>query len=443
MNEVKGRLTRRAVLRGLGAAVALPWFESLARAGEQPPLRAAFFYVPNGMHIPDWLPESEGPLAKLPPILAPLEKHKSRLLLLSELTLNGGRPLGDGAGDHARAVASFLTGAHPYKTNGKDYRNGISVDQVAAAQVGGLARLASLELGCEPSAQAGNCDSGYSCVYTSNMSWRTPTSPMTKEVNPRAVFDRLFGVNRGEKDQAAAAERLARRKSVLDFARDDADRLRKQLGAADHRKLDEYLYAVRDVERRIERAEARPPEPPAGTQSPPPGLPREFEDHVTVMLDMIALAFRTDSTRVVTCMFTNAGSNRSYPKIGVRSGHHELSHHGRDKSKQAQIAQINRHHVGLFARLLDRLAEAREADGKTLLDHSILVYGSGIGDGDRHNHENLPILVAGGGGGMIAGGRHVRCPKETPLTNLYLTILQRLGCRERSFSDSTGPLSLS
>jgi hypothetical protein len=439
------QISRRTVLRGIGTAIALPWLESimpgLSQAAEGgPPRRMAFFSVPNGMHMPDWTPKEDGPLGVLPPILAPLEPLRPSVTVLSGLTLEGGRPQRDGPGDHARSAASFLTGAHPYKTAGKDIRNGVSVDQAAAEKLGRLTRFASLELGCEPSAQAGNCDSGYSCAYSSNISWRTPTSPLSKEVNPRAVFDRLFGpAEPTAEDRARRARQERRRQSILDFAAEDAADLRRKLDASDGRKLDEYLYAVREIERRVQKAGVAAASVPAHAR--PAGTPREFAEHVRLMMDMIVLAFQTDSTRIATFMYPNEGSNRSYPEIGVRAGHHELSHHGRDPEKQAQISKINRFHLGLLAEFLEKLDAAREGD-RTLLHSAMIVYGSGLSDGDRHNHDDLPILLAGRGGGTIAAGRHLRFAKETPLTNLYLAMLDRMGVAMPKFSDSTGRLEL-
>ena len=439
------QISRRAVLRGIGAAIALPWLESvmprLSQAAEGgPPRRMAFFCVPNGMHMPDWTPKEEGPLGELPPILAPLAPLKESVTVLTGLTLDGGRPHRDGPGDHARSAASFLTGAHPYKTDGKDIRNGVSVDQAAAAKVGHLTRFASLELGCERSAQAGNCDSGYSCAYTSNIAWRTPTSPLAKEINPRAVFDRLFGpAEMTAEDRARRAQRDRRRKSVLDSASEDAADLRRRLDAADARKLDEYLYAVRQIERRLQQAEAAATAVPA--EKRPAGVPNEFGEHVRLMMDVLVLAFQTDSTRIATFMYVNEGSNRSYPEIGVRAGHHELSHHGRDPDKQSQISKINRFHFGLLAEFLQKLNAAKEGD-RTLLDSALIMYGSGLSDGDRHNHDDLPIVLVGHGGGTVRGGRHFRFPKETPLTNLYLAMLDRVGAPMLKFSDSTGKLDI-
>jgi hypothetical protein len=438
------QISRRTVLRGFGTAIALPWLESimprLSQAAEGgPPRRMAFFCVPDGMHMPDWTPAHEGPLNVLPPILAPLGPLKSSVTVLTGLTLDGGRPKLDGPGDHARSAASFLTGAHPYKTDGKDIHNGVSVDQAAAERLGRLTRFASLELGCERGAQAGNCDSGYSCAYSSNISWRTPASPMSKEVNPRAVFDRLFGLAVLPAGDRARAEHERRRKSILDFAADDAADLRRRLDRNDGRKLDEYLYAVREIERRVQRVEAAADSLPVAAR--PAGTPREFANHVRLMMDMIVLAFQTDSTRIVTFMYLNEGNNRSYPEIGVQAGHHELSHHGRDPVKQAQISKINQFHLGLLSEFLKKLDAAKEGDS-TLLHSAMIMYGSGLSDGDRHNHDDLPILLAGGGGGTIAAGRHRRYPKETPLTNLYLAMLDRMGVAMPRFSDSTGKLEL-
>jgi hypothetical protein len=445
-------ISRRTVLRGVGTAVALPWLEAMAPrtaraaapAATAPsttaPLRAAFLFVPNGKIMDQFTPDHEGELHKLPATLAPLEKHKQQLLVLSGLTLNAGRSLGDGAGDHARNVASFLTGAHPHKTAGKDIYNGVSVDQIAAAKIGRHTRIPSLELGCEPTKQRGRCDSGYSCVYTSNISWRSPTQYVTKEINPQAVFDRLFGTGDRKEDAAARAKRLADNQSVLDFALEDAAALHKKLGRVDRRKLDEYLHAVRQVEQGIARAEklgkteAHVPDFPR-----PAGVPEEMDQHVRQMMDIMVLAMQTDSTRVLSFMYTNAGSNRSYPQIGVRGGHHEMSHHKLDQEKIKQIAKINRHHVGHLAYFIDRLSKVEEG-GASLLDHSMIFYGSGISDGNRHKHHDLPILLAGGAGGALKSGRHLVYPTETPLTNLYRSMLDKMGAPVKQIGDSTGML---
>ncbi len=438
-------ISRRTVLRGLGAAVALPWLEAMAPlnvlastpAAQSAPNRLAFLYVPNGVHMPAWKPKDDGVLGELPEILKPLTAVKDDLLVISGLTADKARPNGDGAGDHARALAAFLTGAQPRKTDGINIRAGISADQVAASRVGGETRLPSLEIGCEPGAMAGNCDSGYSCVYSSTISWRSATQPMPKEVNPKLVFDRLFGAGK----DSDRAKRDARRKSVLDFVREDAGDLRARLGATDQRKLDEYFSAVRDVEVRIERAE-KMPEVKLPNVTRPTGVPAKFEEHVRLLCDLMVLAFQTDTTRVCTFVLCNEGSNRPYGFIGVPEGHHDLSHHGRDPKKQEKIRQINTFHISQFAYLLTKLKGVKEGDA-TLLDHCMLAYGSANSDGDRHNHDDLPVLVAGKGSGTIKTGRHLRLPREkdTPLNNLWLSLLDRMSIKVDGFGDATGRLT--
>ncbi len=445
--------SRRDFLRGTGIALAVPWMESLrgpwakrafgagtsnAAHSAEPPRRMAVLYVPNGMHMPNWLPKQVGPLDSLPPTLKPLDSLKSEFNILSGLALNGGRAQEDGPGDHARALASFLTGAHPYKTRGKDIRAGVSVDQAAAAEAKDKARFASLELGCDESAQAGDCDSGYSCAYSSNISWRTPNSPLAKETDPRAVFDRLFGPS-GDAGHSEAVHRQQNR-SLLDFVTDDARDLQSRVGGSDRRKLDEYLYAVRDVERRVLEIEKPSDDPrvPKGFTRPDE-RPKDFAQHVRLLMDMMVLAFQSDSTRVITFVYANEGSTRSYPEIGVDSGHHELSHHHGNAEKQAGISKINAFHVSLLAHFLKRMRDVKEGSG-SLLDHSMIVYGSGLADGDRHDHANLPILLAGRGGGTITPGRHLHYQRDTPLTNLYVGMLKRMGSSDDKFSDSTGEL---
>lgn len=439
-------LSRRIVLRGLGTAIALPLLDSMsstrllsaASPDEKAPLRMGFFYVPNGAHMPDWTPKQEGRKFELPPTLARIEGHRDQFNVLTGLTLDGARAHGDGGGDHARSVAAFLTGAHPRKTNGADIQNGISVDQATAKYVGDKTRFASLELGLEASAQAGNCDSGYSCAYASNMSWRGPTNPMAKEVDPALLFDRLFAGQAVKETKTAKTAREKYRKSVLDFVLEDAERLHKQLPAVDQRKLDEYLYSVRDVEKRISGVDRlRLTEDGVPDYPRPSGVPRELSKHAELMMDMVTLALQTDSTRILSFMFTNAGSNRSYPEIGVSEGHHELSHHGKSQHKQDNIAKINRFHIDRFGYLLQRLRQVSEGNG-TLLDNCMLIYGSGISDGDRHNHDDLPIVLAGGGAGRIKTGRHIRYANGTPLCNLYVWMMQQMGAKTGQFGDSNG-----
>jgi len=447
--KMPSTLSRRTVLRGLGTTVALPVLAAMSETrllsaveGEnEMPLRMAFFYVPNGMHMADWTPAKDGTRFDLPPTLDRLSEHRKSFNVLTGLALDGAKAHGDGGGDHARSVASFLTGAHPRKTNGADIQNGVSVDQATAKQVGDATRFASLELGLEASAQAGNCDSGYSCAYASNMSWRGPTNPVAKEIDPAAVFDRLFGGQTEKMTRRVRSTREKYRKSVLDFVLEDAKELHKKLPAVDQRKLDEYLYSVRDVEKRLAGADRlRLSEDGVPDYPRPSGVPRELGQHAELMLDMVALAMQTDSTRILSFMFTNAGSNRSYPEIEVSQGHHSLSHHGKSEEKQANVAKINRFQIERFSYLLKRLDSILEDNGKTLLDNSMLVYGSGISDGDRHNHDDLPIILAGKGGGRIRTGRHIRYENGTPLCNLYLWMMNQMGVRERRFGDSTGQL---
>ncbi len=443
------RINRRTVLRGAGVAVCLPWLEAMmpktlmgstANNAAKAPLRLAFLYVPNGMHMPDWTPDKEGPGFDIKPTLEPVAHLQDKISVLSGLTLDGARAHQDGGGDHARSAAAFLTGAHPKKTDGADIHNGISIDQAIAQAVGDKTRFASLELGIEGSSQAGSCDSGYSCAYSSNLAWRNPTSPLAKEMDPAAVFDRLFGSGDNKEDKKTNEVRKSRRKSVLDFALSDAKKLQQELGAADRRKMDEYLYAVRDIENRLVKSEKlRVGEDGIPDYPRPAGVPRELDEHCKLMLDMLALALQTDSTRIATFMFANEGNNRGYPEIGAPEGHHDLSHHGGSAEKQAKIAKINRFYAERLAYFLDLLASVHEGES-TLLDNSLIVYGSGISDGDRHNHEELPILLAGKGGGRVRSGRHIRFAKETPMCNFYVWMLHQFGIKADSFGDSKGKL---
>ena len=376
----------------------------------------------------------------MPAILQPLDGFRQELLVLSGLTQDGARAHGDGPGDHARSMASFLTGIHPKKTAGLGLKAGVSVDQVAAAHLGRGTKLPSIELGIDRGAQAGNCDSGYSCAYSSNISWRSESTPMAKEVDPRLAFERLFADQlRPGESAAARAKRVKYRRSVLDFVADDARALGNRLGRDDRHKVDEYLAAIRDLETRLTGGDTATHVDLAGVRKPT-GIPRENRDHIRLMFDVLALAFQADATRVATFAFANEGSTKSYRFLGVPEGHHDLSHHGDDAEKQAKIARINVYHVEQFAYFLARLKGMREGAG-TVLDQSLIVYGSGISDGDRHNHDDLPILVAGRGGGTLASGRHLAFPPNTPLNNLYLTMLAKAGIPPSKLGDSTGFLT--
>jgi hypothetical protein len=441
-------LDRRTVLRGIGTAISLPLLEAMLPtsramgASAKVPVRMLFLMVPNGAHMPAWTPKNTGANYELTPILEPLSKHRQYVSVLSGLALDGARAHQDGAGDHARSGASFLTGSHPKKTDGADIRNDVSVDQVAAEFLGKETKFASLQLGLQGSAQSGSCDSGYSCAYSSNLSWRTESSPLPNETDPGAVFDRLFGSPEKVNTNQNASRQSIRRKSVLDLSLEDAKSLQSKLGAADKRKLDEYLYAIRDVENRIVNGNRlRVGENGVPNVSRPAGIPRDWSEHCKLMMDMAALAIRADATRILTFMLAREGDNDPYPQIGVPEGHHDLSHHGKSEEKQKKIQKINTYHVQHLAHLLDNLAAVDEA-GQSFLDTSMIVYGSGISDGDRHNHDDLPILLIGKAGGAIKKASHWSYPADTPLCNLYLWMLKQAGVHVGRFGDSTGVLEL-
>ncbi|HQR05919.1 MAG TPA: DUF1552 domain-containing protein [Gemmatales bacterium] len=429
-------LNRRTLLKGVGAAIALPFLEGMLPRGimaasteaAKAPLRMAFVYVPNGLNMENFTPAEVGSDYKLTPLLSKLADHKNDFSVLSGLTADKARANGDGPGDHARAMSAFLTGSQPKKTNGADIRIGMSVDQVAASRLGHHTRLASLEIGCDKGANAGNCDSGYSCAYSNNLSWRSEQTPMPKEVDPKQIFDRLYGSPKNNDD----------RLSVLDAVKDDAKSLENQLGGADRRKLDEYLTSIREMEGRLNRnkkedARIKPP------IEKPTGIPKEYSEHMKTLADLQVLAFQADLTRFSTFVFANEGSNRSYKFIGVPEGHHDCSHHGGDKAKLEKIAKINEFHAEHLNYLITKLKAVKEGNGN-LLDNMMLLYGSGIGDGNRHNHDQLPILLFGKGGGTLNPGRHVKYAFNTPITNLYVAMLQRLGIEQKRFGDSNGVL---
>jgi len=438
------RMPRRTFLRGLGTAIALPMLDAMipalpakSESKSKAPSRMAFVYVPNGIDMRLWTPGNLGADFEFPRLLEPLLPYRSDILVISGLTHNGGRVLGDGPGDHARAAASFLTGIHPKKTAGADICAGISVDQVAAQNVGAATRFASLELGCEDGRQVGNCDSGYSCAYSNNISWRASATPMPPEINPRLVFERLFaGVDISE-TPASRAKRERYNKSILDFVLEDTRELKGTLGPTDRRKLDEYLHAVREIERRIETAE-RDIKEAAPSIDRPIGIPIDFTEHARLMFDLMAVAFQADLTRIATFMLGREGSTRTYREIGVSEAHHPLTHHRNDPEMLEKVGKINRFHVEQFAYFLGKLKSIPDGEG-TLMDRMMLVYGSGISDGNRHLHHDLPVLLVGQGAGAMTG-RHVRYPQETPMANLFLTMLDRLGVHPESLGDSNGRL---
>lgn len=446
MNILGKHLPRRTFLRGMGTVIALPALDAMLPAivsgralQATSPVRLAFAYVPNGIVMKDWTPKSTGKDFELTRILKPLEAFRYDISILSNLDSHTGNALGDGPGDHARAGASFLTGTHCRKTAGADIRGGVSVDQVAAAKLAGVTRFPSLELGCEDSRTVGDCDSGYSCAYTNSISWRTPQTPMPPEVNPRAAFERLFGTAEDlSLDPQTRSRRIKYRKSVLDFVKEDTQSLVKTLGPGDRRKMDEYLFSVREVEQRIESAEKDTRQLPEGVEKPT-GIPFEFPHYVKLMCDLQVLAFQSDLTRVVTLVIGREGSNRVYPEIGISDPHHPLTHHRNNPEWIDKVTRINTLHIEMFGYLLERMKATREGDG-TLLDHSMIVYGSGLADGNSHTHEALPVILAGRAAGTLNPGRHVIAPAGTPITNLYLSLLDRIGARQDSIGDSTARL---
>jgi hypothetical protein len=431
------RISRRTALKGLGALVALPWLEAMetARASDAvaPPTRMAVVYVPNGVNMAEWKPKDEGAGYSLSHILEPLAPVKQDVLVLSGLAMHKA----DGpSGNHARASAVFLTGLRPPDNGGVHL--GISADQLAARAAGRYTRLPSLEIGCEPATPVGHCDDPYSCAYTSTISWKGEASPLPHTVNPREVFDRLFAGQDANETRQNRAARAASRKSILDYVREDATALRTTLGGADQRKIDEYLTSIREVETHIERMQAPAALP---TLARPDAAPASYPEHLRTLCDLLVLAFQADVTRVATFLFANEFSNRPYPCIDIHEGHHDLSHHENKPEKLAKISVINRFHVGQFASLLGKLKAVREGEG-TLLDHCVIAYGCGNSDGNRHNHDNLPILLAGGGGAGVKTGRHIRYPDGTPLMNLWLSMLDRVGAPADALGDSTGRLKL-
>src|SRR5262245_53128650 len=407
----KMMISRRAALKGMGVAIGLPMLEAMmpALSSAAParafPKRMAFVYVPNGVNMHGWTPASTGALPDLmPDTLTALHPFRDHLLVLSGLTADKARPNGDGPGDHARAMSAFLTGCQPRKTAGADIRAGISVDQIAATRVGAATRFPSLEIGCEGGRQAGNCDSGYSCAYSSSIAWRTESSPVAKETNPRMVFERLF--SNGNTTDARAFRDATYKRSLLDFVAEDARDLRGRLGQSDQRKLDEYLVGVREIERRLARVERNTDYKgvPGNAKAPAAGAPRHLGEHIRLLGDMMVLAFQADLTRICTFVFANEGSNRPYrTEINVSEGHHDLSHHERKKERQEKTQRINAFHVEQLAYVVGKLKAAREGD-RPLLDSCMLAYGSGNSDGNRHNHDNLPVIMLGKGNGTIKAG---------------------------------------
>lgn len=448
-------LSRRNFLRGLGACMALPALESalptglfaantkaanLARTATGAPLRMAYVYFPNGAIQPAWWPKGEGADFELARTMQPLAPVKHQLQVLGGMDHVNATPGPDGAGDHARASGTFLTGVRVKKTAGSDIQAGISIDQVVANQVGHLTRFPSLELTCDAVRKSGNCDSGYSCAYQYNLSWRSPNTPVAPEPNPRLFFERLFGGGAPGERAAGFQRRQEQQRSILDFVLDDARALQGKMTHRDKHKLDEYLTSVREIEKRIQKTErfGKTPDPEITT---PSGIPASYEEYIQVMFDMLILAFQTDSTRIGTFLMANEGSNRAFAEIGIPEGHHYLTHHQNKQDMIDKVAQIDLFYATQFAKFLGKMEATKDVDGKSLLHNSMIVYGSGNADGNRHSHVNLPVLLAGSGGGTLTPGRFVK-HGGVPMSNLLLSMADRMGATgvER-LGDSTGRAS--
>ena len=436
------RLDRRRFLRGAGAMIALPCLPSLVRSAAADkvqdivaPLRTAFVYAPNGVNVDAWKPQGVGTDYELGSTLSPISGFKNDFQIFSGFKHENATAGRDGGGDHARANATFLTGMRARKTGGADIQIGVSVDQMIARHVGEDTLLPSLELSCDDGRKSGSCDSGYACAYQFNLSWRDEQTPMSPVSVPRQAFERMFGAVGS--DPEATAARRAEEKSILDFITEDAKQLGRKMGRNDRRKVAEYLEGVRSVERRIERLER------LGTKEQPDievpkGKPKKYSEHIRLMYDMMLLAFQTDSTRVASFMLAHDGSNRSFNEIGVQEGHHTLSHHKKDPQKLEKIAKIDKFYVEQFGYFLKRMSETVDIDGKSLLHNSMILYGGGISDPDRHDHDKLPIVLAGHGKGELNPGRHVDLGDDIPLSNLYVELINRVGGNEEKFGDSDG-----
>jgi hypothetical protein len=446
------RMSRRAMLRGLGTAMALPMLDAMvpaaARAAVEAagraaggaavaaPKRMAFLYVPCGAYMPYWMPQTPGANFELTPCLAPMAAHRNEMIVFGGLTCDKGRANGDGAGDHARASGAFLTGAQVKKTSGANFHAGVSADQVAARRLGDRTRFPSLEMAIENYRGAGDCDSGYACVYEHTLAWKNATTPLPTEVNPKDVFTRLFADRPNDPDTLARNELRA---SVLDSVLEEAADLNRRLGGSDRQKLDQYLTGVREVEQRITRAEKLSPVVLPDDVSRPDGVPADLTEHMHLMCDLMVLAFQTDVTRIATFMMAREGSEQKYRMAGVNEGHHSISHHQNKQDNIDKLRAINIYHLQQLAYLTSRLKSVKEGEG-TLLDNCMIAYGSGIADPNRHEHEDLPVLLVGGGGGTLKTGRYVRYADETPLNNLWLSMLDRFGTPTPRLGDSTGLL---
>jgi hypothetical protein len=442
----KKHLSRRTFIRGMGVTMSLPFLEAmapaltpLARTAANPQIRLGLCFMPHGAVMNQWTPAAEGPL-RLSPILSPLEPHKDAVVVISNLAhqMAGPQGPGDNGGDHTRCPAVYLNGVHPKRTDGADIRAGTTIDQMAAQKIGQDTLLPSLELAIEDySGLVGSCDVGFSCTYMNTISWRTPTTPMPMEINPRVVFDRLFG------DGATAEERLQRietQRSILDAVTGQIRRLQGGLGANDRNRVAEYLDTVREIERRIQLAEKQSANSNLDVPPSPSGIPDEWEDHMRLMLDLMTIAFQAEITRISTFMMAREVSYRTFPKIGISEAFHPASHHQNNPARLEQLTKINTYHVTFLAYLLERLKNTPDGDG-SLLDHSLILYGGAMSNSNIHNHAPLPVLAAGGAAGRMKGGRHIKYPENTPMSNLLMTILDKAGIPQASVGDSTGFLS--
>jgi len=437
-------LSRRGFFRGIGACIALPAFESMypsialaAKAAKTAPTRMAFLYVPNGTIPGAWWPAGDaGTNFALSPTLAPLEKVRSQLQVISGLADESAEAGPDGAGDHARAGGTFLTGVRVKKTAGSDIHAGVSIDQVVASQIGHFTRFSSLELTCDAVRKAGDCDSGYACAYVYNLAWRSAMQPLSPEHNPRFVFERLFGAGAPHERVANLKRRQQEQHSILDYVMQDAHQLDTRLDGRDRQKLDQYLTSVREIEQRIVNSEKLAVKNPS--VDAPAGVPASYQEHIALMFDMLLLAFQTDSTRVATLLIAREGSNRSFDEINIAEGHHNLTHHKNDAQIIAKVQEIDRWYVERLAVFLEKMDATQDVDGQSLLHHSMILYGSGNADGNRHTHDNLPVVVAGSGGGKLKTGRYVKA-ESTPITNLYLSMADGMGAQGiEKHGDSTG-----
>lgn len=442
---------RRGFLRGLGASVALPALESfrpllaagveraVATTASGAPLRMAYLYIPNGVNMDLWRPKGATASYKMGDTFKSMESLRDDFQIFTGFEQKNAAAGGDGPGDHARGVATFLTSARARKTAGSDIHLGVSADQIAARAAETLTRLPSLELSADGVRKAGQCDSGYSCAYQFNLSWRSEDQPMTPESSPRAVFERLFGAGSAKERAEGLGQRYASKKSVIDFVEQDAKAMQKYLGRSDRHKLDEYLTGVREIERQIEKAEAMGLPVDPGVPAPD-ATPDSYKEQLRLMFDMMVLAFKTDSTRISTFLMAHDGSNRSFQEIGVSDGHHNISHHQKNPSNLEKIAKIDVFYMEQLAYFLNKMKTTKDVDGQSLLHNSMIVYGGCISDGDRHNHDDLPILVAGNAGGAFNPGRHVDLGERVPMANLYLRMLEEFGVKQKNFGDSTGVL---